>query len=60
MQSSIQCLACGECFWSLEEYDHHRHAAGQDLGTAFHSSGRTRLTSLISDDECPEPPRLDG
>lgn len=46
MPSSIQCLACEDSFWSLEEYERHRHrhhADDPDLGTVFHSSGRKRL-----------------
>lgn len=63
MQPSIQCLTCGADFWTLDEYTRHRrstHTSEPDRGTAFHTTGRRRLSSLISDAECPEPPRLDG
>lgn len=63
MPAEFYCLACGESFWDLKRFSRHRyrdHAGDLDAGTALHNAGRKRISSLLADDECPDPPRLDG
>ena len=56
------CIACGESFDSLPEYERrrlYRHDSSSDRGTAFHGgAGRVKLESLLDVEECPTPPRL--
>lgn len=58
MQAEFHCFGCGESFWEFERFT--RHACRRDTGTALHNNGRKRLTSLLEEAECPDPPRLDG
>jgi hypothetical protein len=57
----LRCLACQLDFECFERYQRHRwneHAGDRDLGDA--ATNPRRLTSLLADEHCPEPPTLEG
>ncbi|MUV87005.1 hypothetical protein GJ631_10610 [Natronomonas sp. CBA1123] len=57
----LRCLACQTDFECFEDYERHRwneHGGDCDLGDA--ATNPTQLTSLVSDEDCLEPPILEG